>query len=380
MTKNQSEGFIKISIIGNEWTYQFSFYLFLVLFIFNGYEFGTIVERAFIPTILLILSTFIVQCKNIKKPFLQAAILSILAVVSTYFSNVINITQSRILTFCFCCFTFALVSCAKISRPTVKRIINFYVKFVFALIVIVLTGYLFKFGIDSFGRASINFGSFYKDQNYLSAFFMPAFAICFYGVINYQKRKIMNSIQCGFTFLAVFFMGSRGSLLTLLLIIALVVAKLVLNDQGTIKKIGFACLLTVSVFAFYLGIQSSPLFQRMFNFETYSLDIRVRLWVAGLSGFYENYLLGSGIGAASAYAWSSVGNAVHNSFIEILSDQGILGSAVLLWMILDIIIKPRGSRFFLFILMVAFFVPLFFLSGYSNFTFWAPMFFMKFII
>ena len=96
-------------------------------------------------------------------------------------------------------------------------------------------------------------------------------------------------------------------------------------------------------------------------------------------GFTSHPILGSGIGAASAYSWNIIGNAVHNCFIELLADQGIAGCIIAIWMYIDMMRIQRDCLPFMLLLMSAFFLPLFFLTGYSNLTFWMPMLFMKMV-
>ena len=174
-------------------------------------------------------------------------------------------------------------------------------------------------------------------------------------------------------------MGSRGSFLTVLAIIACITGKMILTDQNLIRKAILLISLILAMFILYFELQSLPLFQRMTDFESYTSDVRIRLWRAGLNGFLNHPVLGSGIGAASEYSWALVGNAVHNSFIELIADQGIIGVIILGWIFLDILMTSKGNRFIIFILLIGLFLPLFFLTGYSNFTFWMPLILAKLI-
>lgn len=65
--------------------------------------------------------------------------------------------------------------------------------FAFALSLLVIVGYIFGFGVDSYGRASIKFETFYKDQNYLSAYLMPPFAVNIYDVFFRVKIGAVSS-------------------------------------------------------------------------------------------------------------------------------------------------------------------------------------------
>ena len=63
----------------------------------------------------------------------------------------------------------------------------------------------------------------------------------------------------------------------------------------------------------------------------------------------------------------------------LLADQGIAGGVIAVWMYIDMLRIQREGFPFVFLLMTAFFLPLFFLTGYSNLTFWMPMFFIKMV-
>ncbi|MCI8513119.1 MAG: O-antigen ligase family protein [Lachnospiraceae bacterium] len=365
--------------VGIQEAFTFCFCFFLVLYIFNGYEFGAPFEYTIIPISIVFLVSLFTKHKYDVKSFLLVLLLILLGIVSTLSSNIINFTQSRVLTFSITCVVCIWIGDVYINEKYMNRILSFYVAFSFIIVAMIIAGYLFGFGVDSHGRASINYGDFFKDQNYLSAFFLPAFSIAFYRIIYSEKGKIRNSVFCILSLFAVFIMSSRGSFLTILLITAFVIGKMILVDKSIIKKVVLIGLLLVAVIVIYNFFQSLPMFQRMMNFESYGSDVRLRLWAAGFNGFFYSPLIGSGIGSASEYSWRLVGNAVHNSFIEFIADQGILGAVVVLLILLRIFMRKREKRFFISILMISFFVPLFFLTGYTNFTFWMPVMFISLI-
>ncbi|MFQ8733815.1 MAG: O-antigen ligase family protein [Enterocloster bolteae] len=362
-----------------ECLFQYAFCIFLFCYIINNYEFGAILEKTIIPASILLLAALTLPRDIELKHYVQAAGMAFFAALSTYFSDTINFTQSRIFHIMFCIVMFAFVPGVQIKSSTVKKIISFYVNFAFALSLLVIVGYIFGFGVDSYGRASIKFETFYKDQNYLSAYLMPPFAVNIYDVFFSGKDRSRKLIYCASTVIAVFIMGSRGSFLTILCICALVLAKVILKDGNLIRKAGLLILLGVFTAGFYFFFRSLPVFSRMTEFGGYGSDVRLRLWAAGLSGFTSHPILGSGIGAASAYSWNIIGNAVHNCFIELLADQGIAGCIIAIWMYIDMMRIQRDCLPFMLLLMSAFFLPLFFLTGYSNLTFWMPMLFMKMV-
>ena len=360
--------------------FVYAYCFFLVIFVFNGYEFGAVFETMTIPLIILLVTSFFSHIEFDLLNLVLVIGLIISAVVATYSSTIVSFSQSRIWSFVACCLTYYWISCIRVDENKLHFILSFYVKFSFLLVFWIILGYIFGFGIDSYGRTSINFVEFFKDQNYLSAFFVPSFAICCYRMVYSKGRKVvLNILYMGMIVFAVFTMGSRGSFLTLIMIGTLFVAKIILKDRNFTRKCLLLLFLGVSVIVLYNTLQSLPLFQRMMGFEEYGSDVRIRLWAAALKGFWEHPVLGSGIGAGSVYAWSIVGNATHNSFVELLSDQGGVGTILVFGMSGRVFFSSKKNKFFILLLIVAFFLPLFFLTGYSNFTFWMPMFFVNFI-
>ena len=368
-----------ITKINKQFIFTASFCLFLVLYIFNGYEFGAPFGQTILPISIVLVASLFTKHEHDYKYYFLIMILAILALISTANSNVINFSQSRIWTFLLICSICAWIGGVRISKEYLEEIMSFYIILSFVIVLLIVVGYILGFGVDSSGRVSINYGDFFKDQNYLSAFFLPSFAIVFYRIIYSYKGRIKNILFCVLSIFAVFTMGSRGSFLTILLIVASVVGKMFLKDRNMVRKIAFIFLLVITVLVLYYLFQSLTMFQRMTGFESYGSDVRMRLWAAGINGFINNPLIGSGIGAASQYSWSLVGKAVHNSFIELLADQGLLGAIVIVWILLHFLNRGNKNGFIVFILMISFFVPLFFLTGYSNFTFWMPIMFINLI-
>lgn len=350
---------------------------FLINYILNGYEFGTPVETVLFSTTVVSICSLVQKRISSKGFYIQGALLIITAILSVSVSNVMSISGSRIWNYVFCVMVYVLISTTYIEPGSFRTILQWYLLVSSVLSIFVIIGYIFGFGIDTFGRASISYGEFFKDQNYLAAYYMPAFSYKMYQVIIEKKRNAIDIILLFFFVLSVLLMGSRGAFLTELLIMFIIVLNMLLFDRNIVRKFGLIILLIVGTIIIYFVFSRSPLFQRMTGFESYGSDVRLRLWMAGLSGFRNNIWLGSGIGSASMYSWSLIGNAVHNCFIEIISDHGIIGALLIIWSFLRMITVPKGKRLLVISFFIGLFGPLFFLTGYSNMTFWMPMFFLQ---
>lgn len=103
------------------------------------------------------------------------------------------------------------------------------------IVLLIVAGYILGFGVDSYGRVSINYGDFLKTR-IIYPLFLPAFAIVFCRTIYSYKGRVRNIVFCVLSVFAVFTMGSRGSFLTILLIVASVVGKMFLKDRSIVRK------------------------------------------------------------------------------------------------------------------------------------------------
>lgn len=375
MSKRKNTGIIQFNI--RQTVLIIAYIAFLFNYIINGYEFGTTVESVrYTLFLLLFVSLLQNRIRNIVI-YIQGGLLILTALISSYCSDVISFSTSRVWQLILCIVVFISLSTIYIHPKSFEKIIIFYTNLALILAIIVVLGYFMKFGIDRYGRASINYGEFYKDQNYLSAYFMPAFAIKMYDVLIKKNKTMLNLIYPFFYLLASLLMGSRGTFLTAIIISFLILLKLLLFEKGIVRKVCMIILLMLGAGIAFIVLYDSSLFVRMTDFENYGSDIRILLWKAGLKGFWSHPLFGSGIGAASQYAWYYVGNAVHNSFIEILADQGIIGASIIIWIFLKILTVKSNDKFLILSFCAGLFLPLFFLTGYSNMTFWMPMFFMQ---
>lgn len=354
-----------------------AYVVFLFNYILNGYEFGATVESVRLTAAALLLFVCVQKRRKDSFLYINGFLLICIAIISTLFSDVVNLGESRVFNLIFCMIVFIVLSDTFIEVNSFEKILYFYTNFAFILAAIVLIGYVVGFGVDSYGRASIYYGSFYKDQNYLSAYLMPAFTIKVYRFLI-GKRKAFSDLLYPITIiLAVLLMGSRGAFVTALLIVCLIILKLILFDSNSTHKFFWIMLVFVAAIVVYAVLSKTPLFQRMTGFSEYGSDVRIRLWTAGLNGFWRHKFIGSGVGAASQFAWQMIGNAVHNSFIELLSDNGLIGVILVFWSFSRIFCARTNHKVLIVAFFTGLFMPLFFLTGYSNMTFWMPMFFLQ---
>ena len=179
-------------------------------------------------------------------------------------------------------------------------------------------------------------------------------------------------------FLAVYLTGSRAALITCLLCIPF--SLLFASKISHKKRIIYVVLVAVLAIILYQALASTDLFERMTDTEGYSDNIRLTIWGYALEGFYQYPILGGGLYSGSYFAQLQARWVTHNSFIDILVGQGLIG-AILFVLIFGkmIFVKEKKNRLFIVAIMISFFLPYFFLNGYETLSFWLPMILCKFI-
>lgn len=160
-----------ITKINKQFIFTASFCLFLVLYIFNGYEFGAPFGQTILPISIVLVASLFTKHEHDYKYYSLIIILAILALISTVNSDVVNFSQSRVWTFLLTCAICTWIGGVRISKEYLEKILSFYMDLSFMIVLLIVAGYILGFGVDSYGRVSINYGDFFKDQNYLSAFF-----------------------------------------------------------------------------------------------------------------------------------------------------------------------------------------------------------------
>ncbi|HHQ2480332.1 TPA: O-antigen ligase family protein [Bacillus cereus] len=193
--------------------------------------------------------------------------------------------------------------------------------------------------------------------------------LCYY-IMN--TKILRNKIGLLLSITTILLTFSRGALVTFLLLIVLSV---VLKDS--LGKIKFVLGLTIIYVVVSLCINqyTGIVLEEMIieRFSTFSEDRgsgRLDLWEQGLQLFKENALLGIGSYNFSMYHLFLYGSQmyVHNTFLEVLSETGILGTcfyalSILLLLFKSICLKIKNKKStFLFLTLVGYLSMMFTLS------------------
>jgi O-antigen ligase len=198
--------------------------------------------------------------------------------------------------------------------------------------------------------------------NYIGYFFQPnllAKLLCIgiifkFFEIHYDKKSINNFMQISVLFL-LYFTGSRTSFASLLT--AIFVVQFFNSDLTTKSKFKYAVGILLLIVIFYF------LFKDFFvkhniNGILYdsTLTARADVWFELLPIMLKNFLLGAGINsfwnANLFYNFNLNVPGIHNGYLQVFQDLGLIGFSLLLIIIIQIIksikIRIEGDQYLIF--------------------------------
>lgn len=357
-----------------------SSFLMISMTVFNGNEYLAGLSFVWLPSFLLLGSSLLFKKNIINRLNILAVLLGISAAISTHTATIM-LSYSTYINLQFCIISYILVSSIILSDDSFKAIIKFYVNFGFIICLILLFNYIFSVGVYEFSegniRVTIKYFGISKDVNYLSAFIIPTFA--YYLFIGCFTKNKLSLIKAGVVFYAVFIAGSRAAFLAMLLSAMIIILKLIFEKKQNVNKYAVIMLLIISVFFSYFLISKSAIFTRTTDFENYTRNARISIWMHALDGFYMKPILGSGVESGSYYSLLYTRWKTHSCFIDILVGQGVVGIIIIAAMFIEYRKVNKKNKTFLTSMLICFFVPLFFLNGYECATFWVPMMLVRFI-
>lgn len=164
----------------------------------------------------------------------------------------------------------------------------------------------------------------------LNGFFVLISELFMDKKLKYKKGKI---VTCGIQIITLCVLGKRGHLLFLLLAVLISYMAVQPNLSKKIKKASkFIFVLVICALAIFTFIpQARFILDRIVKMSV-SGDIttgRSQLYVIAWSMFYDSPLFGNKIGAFSLYT-NLAYNGVHNDYLQLLCETGLIGFSVFL--------------------------------------------------
>lgn len=250
---------------------------------------------------------------------------------------------------------------------------------VLSIIIAILIVLSFIFGYphienyQSQGRYSIGITGLFKNPNYLTSFFNISFYIVFYICFLVKqsiKQKIILLALLALFLVASFLSGTRAALLVEFLII-IAVPIVFANKKNYIR---FIPILLIGAFVVVRYYDTIDLALSMFlgGRDALSDDGRSEAWNIAV-----NYILNSPILGCGSLAWTSIANGsshleyLHNVFLELFLEQGIIGIILFVGLIFSGLSKTnKKDRKFILLFLLFSAIPICFQNGLGEVNIW----------
>lgn len=355
---------------------ELAFFLLIVGQIINKSSYNASVATNIIGTMCALLFCVMYLMKGKLyfdfRNFIICILVIISACISTFFSNIVDWSTDAT-SLIICVILYWMFSMIKIKKENMAHILRFYSFFCVFLSIWILYDFLFKIGIGWSGGATIEYWGIKKDPNYLASFLVVGFTYFLLSIFYSKKKNAVKFILLSIVFLGIFFTGSRGSFLVIVIIILLTFWKKLIENKKGIKTYLALLFGIVVLVVGYEILMNTVLGERMLDSSSYSNNIRLIIWKNAMKVFKEHWFFGGGIQSGTVYSVAYTDFVTHNCYVDLITGQGILGTFIVFLLFLRIQFVSRSNRFFVFVIMLSFYGPLFFINGYESLTFWLPL-------
>ncbi|MBQ3506356.1 MAG: O-antigen ligase family protein [Clostridia bacterium] len=361
-----------------EWSIIFlGLCLFIIMSLFNTSRWGATFSWVALPSFLIILGCFFENKIFINSKVFLIFALWLVYLLSTALSNTVDLESSSVTFFLFAIVYVVAVS-HRYSLKELKILINIYI--IVALLGAVNIIYNYWSG-DFYAawskRATFEFMGVYRDPNYVMAFIVPGISFVFMKLLKANsifKRVVFLALLVLF-FFSIIATGSRTAL-------AVAFGALFVFfcfDRGmTLKKkflVLSGILLGIAI-VFFVMIQILPR-SALDRFLNMGQDPRWEIWDAALKVFFDNPMLGGGMGATSQITQIEANYHSHNVYLDILGDSGLIGTMTfILFIATNCCRTTKRNSCFIITCLFVFMAPMFTINGFNTATFYLPLILM----
>lgn len=168
----------------------------------------------------------------------------------------------------------------------------------------------------------------HNDPNNQAAFVAMGVAISLYFLLIEKKYKIPSILIIAINIYSMLLTGSRGGLISLIVILGCFII-LKTEKKSFSKRLKNAILIiAIAVVLYYIVQRYLPqfTFERLFNFESYEDGSkRTVIWKNTIELIFTNLNFIFGAGWGSYYPYKGSFAAVHNTYLAMFSDVGLIG-------------------------------------------------------
>ena len=195
------------------------------------------------------------------------------------------------------------------------------------------------------GRSTIIIMGRYCDPNQLSASILPGVFIGFEKSINEDRltKKAVHLLAAMVVIYGSLSTGSRGALLGLLVGLSIFLLGQIISGKLRLFHIVFLLICTIIILR---SLPSLTLDRLRYSDSYLNGSGRARIWEILISSFDAKWIIGHGAGSSIAFFLDYYGKAssVHNTFLLVLYESGIIGLTMFVFMLLDLLINTIKSK------------------------------------
>jgi len=350
---------------------SFSSVIAFMLYQTAGSSVGSIVA---IVTLVLTAFCYTLEKESIADDFeknTKALLLAFIFVLflSTYVNSLVAVSSV---------FKFLLqaVICVLLLGVSITPVEHRYIKIVIQFASVIYSYFIIRYCLSAGAARYIHgdiemFGSSF-DPNYIGIPLVASCALLLDDFLNsdgWLKKVLVSSAWLVVVF-AIIQTSSRGNSISLVLVSGLVFLNFLRSTSVSLKKYLIVLVLIIGILFLYL--KASDMFgdniARMTEFEEDSDNGRFELWKHSLSLWYNNFLFGTGLGGVAILTG---GHCSHNTFMQLLSETGIVGFVLFVAFLVKILRKAYEYDKVTFFVILTMLFQICFLNALDNRCVWA---------
>lgn len=207
------------------------------------------------------------------------------------------------------------------------------------------------------------------DPNNLAALYLVAVTLSLINILHKRKNLLINLVIFFINTYMIAMTGSRGGMVSYILVLfsfAILSNKSKIKLNNTFFKVILFILIIALVYIIFRNYLPSDIFNRLFDFDEYSGGSnRDIIWKNTFDLFKQYPLFGAGWG--SHYGYNGIYMAVHNTFLLVLTEVGMIGFVLFFAPILWGVIKSLKLKIpHSIIILISAFGPAFFVDALNK--------------
>lgn len=319
---------------------------------------------------------------NFRKEYFWGFAFLVTGILSTFvgaYGQIDSRIFKQILFFLF----YLCISSIEYNEKDIKLVIQIciYISIIIASLIIFswLLNYPHLDSVYYKSRYSIGITGLYKNPNYLASFMNTFFFFTAYKVFCDRSKILMYCFFMGLILFADYLTGTRAAFITIVIALLFIVLQILKEKRTSSRIIMITCIAAAFIVLFSQFITFAESFAG--NKSLFVDEERIQFWGIATSIALESPIIGNGL-----FSWENFGERLgfdylHNIFLEIFLNQGIIGVALAIKMTFYGY-KATATQDKLF--LIGFFVvsgfPLFFQNGLIAVNFWRYVILCRFFI